>query len=82
MAIQKKAKRSWVYLSEDDAGRLDKLVSALGTLNEVTILTALASSGLKACEDAGNRLPLPLKFQIVEEPSPLPTPRATAKARR
>ena len=66
MAIQKKAKRSWVYLSEEDTVRLDNLVKALGTLNEVTILTALASSALRACEDLGNRMPLPLKFQIVE----------------
>jgi hypothetical protein len=66
MAIEKKAKRLWVYLSEEDATRLDRLVNALGSLNAITVLTALASSGLKACEEAGNRLPLPLKFQIVE----------------
>ena len=66
MNAQKKSTRSWLYLNEEDSARLDKLVAAVGSLNEATVLSAIASAGLKACEGLGNRLPLPLKFQIVE----------------
>ena len=81
MATGKKPKRVWVYLSEEDQGRLNSLVSAVGTLNEVMILSTLVSAALKACDQAGTRMPLPLKFQITEglpenEPKPL------AKGRR
>jgi hypothetical protein len=66
MNAQKKSTRSWLYLNDEDEARLDKLVAAVGTLNEATVLSAIASAGLRACEEIGNRLPLPLKFQIVE----------------
>ena len=66
MANQKKSKRSWLYLSEEDQARLQKLAAAVGTLNDATILSALASASLRACEELGNRMPLPLKFRIIE----------------
>lgn len=66
MPTQKKSKRAWLYLAEDDLTRLEKLVSALGTLSEAAVLSTLASAGLKACEKLGNRMPLPLRFQVVE----------------
>jgi len=66
MPTGKKSKRVWLYLSEDDQERLHKLVQALGSLNEAAILSTLAGAGLKACEEIGNRMPLPLKFQVIE----------------
>ena len=80
MEPQKKPKRSWVYLSEEDQRRVNNLLKAVGTLNEVTILSTLASAALRACEESGNRMPLPLKFQIVEGVPEKPNP--VTKSRR
>jgi hypothetical protein len=80
MTTAKKSKRAWLYLSEEDQQRLKKLVEAVGTLNEAMVLSALASAGLKACEEIGNRMPLPLKFKIVEGSSEKSNP--VTKSRR
>lgn len=71
MATQKKLKRVWGYLSEDDQNRLAKLVESVGGgLNEAQVLSVLASAALKACSEAGNRVPLPLKFSLAEVGDP------------
>jgi hypothetical protein len=63
----KKSKRAWLYISEEDQPRLEELLRSVGgSFNEVTVLSALASAGLKACEDIGYRLPLPLVFSVQE----------------
>ncbi len=55
-----------MYLDETDEKRLAALVKAIPVLSEAMIVSAILSAGLKACSDAGNRLPLPLAFKIVE----------------
>src|ERR1051325_9822446 len=79
MEPQKKPKRSWVYLSEEDQRRVNNLLKAVGTLNEVTILSTLASAAFRACEESDNGIPLPLNFRIVEgfpeKPTPVTKPR-------
>lgn len=59
---------------QDDFAELCKRI---GSLSEAAVLTTLVESALKACIEAGYRMPLPLKFQIVEglekdPPSPAP----------
>ena len=61
-----KPKRAWLYLSEEDKSRLNKIVNSVGTLNDATVLTMLAAAGLRSCEEIGYRLPLPLKFKVSE----------------
>jgi hypothetical protein len=85
--MQKKGKRYWVYLSEQDEQRLNKLVDSIGTLSAFDVLSVIASAGLKASEESGHRLPLPLGFQI-HEAAPVsygmnePRPPATHKPRK
>ncbi len=68
MAAQKKTRRAWLYITEDDDARLQSLVKKLGPhYNDALILSTIASAGLKACEDEGSRLALPLNFKVVEE---------------
>ena len=67
MATYKNRHRLWVYLDEEDHRRLEQLSKAARTLNEVSILTTLVSAALKACDEAGSRIPLPLKFRILDE---------------
>jgi hypothetical protein len=72
MATARKPRRTWLYVSDDDQERLEKILAAVQPhMNEATVLSVLASSGLKACERAGNRLPLPLGFEIVDPDPPL-----------
>lgn len=65
MLTQKKGKQVRLYILEDDEASLDKLSEATG-LDVTAIMTFLVSAGIKACSEAGNRLPLPLKFHISE----------------
>ena len=65
MLTQQKGKQVRLYILEDDEARLDKLSGATG-VNVTTAITLIVSAGLRACEEAGFRLPLPLKFQITE----------------
>jgi hypothetical protein len=68
MAVQKKTRRAWLYITEDDDARLQSLVKKLGPhYNDALILSTIASAGLKACEEEGSRLALPLCFKVVEE---------------
>jgi len=65
MLTQQKGKQVRLYILEDDEPALDKLSVATG-LDVTTIMTLLVSAGIKACTADGNRLPLPLKFQVIE----------------
>ena len=74
MLTQKKGKHVRLYVLEEDEPLLEKLASATG-LTQTMVLTVIVSAGIKACSQLGNRLPLPLKFQILEgaaekDPSP------------
>ena len=66
MLTQKKGKQVRLYILEGDESKLDELSEATG-LDVTTIMTFIVSAGVKACASAGNRLPLPLKFELVEQ---------------
>ncbi len=70
MAIHKKDKRYWVYLSEENQARLAKLVEQAEPLGEVELLSLITASALKAIEKGGGKIDLPLKMVILREVDP------------
>jgi len=80
MLTQKKGKPARLYILEDDEKLLDKLAEHTG-LAQTSVMTFLISAGLKACAEIGYRLPLPLKFQIVNGSDRI-EPREPAKGRK
>jgi hypothetical protein len=76
MATALKRKQVRMYLKQEDEDRLDRLSKAIPVLSEAMIISTILSAGLAACSEAGNRLPLPLKFQVLEgaaEKDPTPS---------
>jgi len=69
MLNQKKGKHVRLYVLEDDEAPLEKLSEITG-LTQTMVLTVMVSAAIRACVEAGNRLPLPLQFRIIE---PLPS---------
>ncbi len=75
MRGEKKGKRSWFYISEEDEARLDKLAQATG-LSPAFVMTTIATAAIRAVADNNYRLSLPLHFELSEaspvlnEPSP------------
>jgi hypothetical protein len=66
-----------MYLNTEAEDRLKAITKAIPVLSEAMILSAIVAAGLEACSHAGNRLPLPLGFEIVEAAEP-----STTKPRR
>lgn len=64
MSAALKRKQVRMYLDDADEKRLRALAEAIPVLSEAMIISAILSAGLKACSDAGNRLHLPLGFNI------------------
>lgn len=75
MTNEKKPRRVWAYLDDDAQTRLANVIKNIRSLDEVTVLSTMLAAALKACEEQGNRLPLPLNFKIVA-----PTIEAEAEA--
>lgn len=80
MLSHKKGKPSRLYILEDDEAALEKLCESTG-LTSTMVMTLLVSAGLKAACENNYRLPLPLKFKIVQEveSGPVETKRARAR---
>jgi len=65
MATQTKGTTLRLYLRDDEVEGLQKLTEAL-EIPQTEIMSRIMTAGIRAIRDAGNRMPLPLKFQIVE----------------
>lgn len=74
VTTQKKGKPVRLYVFEEDEPRLEAMMKATG-LTGTMVLSILVSSGLKALCDAGNRMPLPLRFVLSAEEAPTAVPR-------
>jgi len=61
-----KPKQVRVYLDETSVEELNALVSKIGSLPESSVTTIILKAALAACVEEGYRMPLPLKFRIVE----------------
>lgn len=55
-----------LYLNEEDATRLQKSADTT-ELAQSEVMSKLMSAALRAVEKNGYRMPLPLRFQIVED---------------
>jgi len=68
MPEPKKTRRCWLYVTEEDDVILQSLVKKLGAhYNETLVLSIIASAGLKACQEAGTRLPHEFSFKVVDD---------------
>jgi hypothetical protein len=73
---KKNLKQVRIYIDPNkEADTLHRLKRNIGKLSEADIASLIVAAGLRACEEAGYRLPLPLKFDIVEDDSPQTTDR-------
>ena len=81
MATQTKGNVLRLYVKDEELVALKAITEAV-EISQTEVMSRIMTAGIRALHVAGNRLPLPLKFQIVEESLPLPAARATAKARR
>jgi hypothetical protein len=61
-----KRKQVRIYLDAEKQAQFEKLVERIGSMSESVVMTALVSSAVEACVEAGYRMPLPLNFQIEE----------------
>ena len=64
---QLKRKQVRVYLDPDQEKALARVCQIAPTLSESSIMTVLLDGALRAIESNGWKLPLPLRFSIVEE---------------
>lgn len=71
MAILKR-KQVRIYLGEGAERNLAKMVENIVTQTDTAILTEIVEAGLKACAADGYCLRLPLCFEIVNPPHPIP----------
>lgn len=81
---QKKGKAARLYIGDDEDHILREIAVATN-LSQTMVMSQIMAAGLRACSEAGNRLPLPLKFKIVDavdsSPHALDQPR-TLKQRK
>ena len=54
-----------LYLRDEELQALQKLTEAL-EIPQTEIMSRIMTAGIRALKEAGNRMPLPLKFQVVE----------------
>ena len=64
---QLKRKQVRVYLDPDQEKALARVCQIAPTLSESSIMTVLLDGALKAIESNGWKLPLPLRFRVLEE---------------
>ena len=76
MSTAKKGKAARLYIGDEEEPLLETLAEATG-LSQTMVMSLIVNAGLRSCRDAGNRLPLPLRFEIVEAAEP-----PTTKPRR
>ena len=63
MRADKKGKRTWCYLSEEDEKRLEKTVETTG-LSHAFVLSELASAALNAIAEDEHQITFPIRFTI------------------
>ena len=66
-----------VWIQDETSEQLAKLSDILD-MNKSEIAARLIVAGMKTLSEAGNRMPLPLRFKLLDEPLP---PETATKAR-
>lgn len=64
MTTEKKGTAARLYIGDAEIKILKELSEATN-LSQTMVMSQIVTAGLRACAEAGNRLPLPLSFQIV-----------------
>ncbi len=54
-----------LYLRDEEMEALQKLTEAL-EIPQTEIMSRIMTAGIRALKEAGNRMPLPLRFQLSE----------------
>ena len=67
MPSQTKGSALRLYLRDEEVQSVKELAEVL-EISQTEILSRIAAAGIRAIKEAGNRMPLPLKFQVYEEP--------------
>jgi hypothetical protein len=78
MAAQTKGNTLRLYLRDEEMEALQRLTEVL-EIPQTEIMSRVMTAGIRALKDAGNRMPLPLKFQVVEA---FPAVKPESKTRR
>lgn len=65
MAAQTKGNTLRLYLRDEELEGLRKLTEAL-EISQTEVMSRIMTAGIRALREAGNRMPLPLKFELVE----------------
>ena len=79
MAAQTKGSVLRLYLKDEELEALKAITEAV-EIPQTEVMSRIMTAGIRALKEGGNRLPLPLKFQIAEQQPE--TERPTAKLRR
>lgn len=67
MATPTKGNTLRLYLKDEELEALQKLAEVL-EIPQTEIMSRIMTAGIRAIREAGNRMPLPLKFEVVESP--------------
>jgi hypothetical protein len=78
MAAQTKGNVLRLYVKDEDLEGLKAITEAV-EISQTEVMSRIMTAGIRALREAGNRLPLPLKFQVLECTPERPHP---VKARR
>ena len=71
MATQTKGNVLRLYVKDEDLEGLKAITEAV-EISQTEVMSRIMTAGIRALREAGNRMPLPLKFQIAEG---IPEPR-------
>jgi hypothetical protein len=65
MAAPTKGNTVRLYLRDEELEALQQLTEAL-EISQTEIMGRIMTAGIRALKEAGNRMPLPLRFQVAE----------------
>ncbi len=65
MATTTKGTTLRLYLRDEDVAALQQLTEAL-EISQTEVMSRIMTAGIRALKEAGNRMPLPLRFNVSE----------------
>ncbi len=69
MPPQTKGNMRRLYLRDEDVTALNAITEAL-EISQTEVMGRIMAAGIRAIKDAGNRMPLPLSFEVVDANAP------------
>ena len=68
MANSTKGNSLRLYLRDEDLKALSALTEAL-EISQTEVMSRIMTAGIRALAEQGNRMPLPLRFEVAVEPA-------------